>query len=328
MDSNKNIAVVGCGYWGKNLVRNFHELSVLGCVSDTDVSLAKRFSSEYKVPHMGYDEILLNSEIVAVVLAVPAELHSSLAIKALKAGKHVYVEKPLATSKNDALEMIKEAKENNVHLMVGHLLQYHPIFIKLKEMISKNDFGELQYIYSNRMSFGKLRSFEDVIWSFAPHDISMMLALSKSEVDSVRSEKFYGLQENICDIATIHLTFKSGLRGHIQVSWLNPVKDNKLVVIGTKGMAIFDDTQEWNRKLKFLNYSIDLSKTTPIITKHDEDYINVNESEPLKEECKHFIDLVNGKVQALTDGEEGLRVLNILSEASRYNKKNTNYDSE
>jgi predicted dehydrogenase len=212
--------------------------------------------------------------------------------------------------------------------MVGHLLQYHPIFIKLKEMISKNDFGELQYIYSNRMSFGKLRSFEDVIWSFAPHDISMMLALSKSEVDSVRAEKFYGLQENICDIATIHLTFKSGLRGHIQVSWLNPVKDNKLVVIGTKGMAIFDDTQEWNRKLKFLNHSIDLSKTTPIITKHDEDYIIVNESEPLKEECKHFIDLVNGKVQALTDGEEGLRVLNILSEASRYNKKNTNYDSK
>ena len=173
----KNIAVIGCGHWGKNLVRNFAELGLLAAVCDPDKDLANRYAHQYEVANLSFAGVLENPAIDGVVLAVPAPLHAAMAVEAMNAGKHVYVEKPLAMNGVEAEAMINSANTNNVRLMVGHLLQYHPVFIALRELVYSGDLGALSYIYSNRLSFGKVRSEEDVIWSFAPHDISMILSL-------------------------------------------------------------------------------------------------------------------------------------------------------
>jgi UDP-2-acetamido-3-amino-2,3-dideoxy-glucuronate N-acetyltransferase len=174
----KNIAVVGCGHWGKNLVRNFYELEVLASICDPNIDIAKQYAEQYSVQNHSFSEIINNPSIQGVVLAVPAKYHAAMAIDAMKQGKHVFVEKPLAMNEAEATLMIKTAKENKVQLMVGHLLQYHPVFQKVKEMVLGGEIGEIDYMYSNRLSFGKVRAEEDVIWSFAPHDISMILSLT------------------------------------------------------------------------------------------------------------------------------------------------------
>lgn len=312
----KNIAVVGCGHWGKNLVRNFYELGCLASICDPDTSLAKKISQQYNIPSNSYEEIINNSEIKGVVLAVPAPLHASLAIKAMSAGKHVYVEKPLAMNRVEAEAIIASAEENGVQLMVGHLLQYHPVFVSLKKIVKSGELGDLKYLYSNRLSFGKVRSEEDVIWSFAPHDISMILSLVGQEPERLRAESACILQDGIADTATIHMEFGSNLKGHVAVSWLHPFKEQKLVVVGEKAMAVFDDTHPWQEKLSVIQYEIDVTGKTPSTKKSDIEYKQVEVAEPLRQECKYFIALINGTVAPLTDGVEGLKVLKVLESAS------------
>jgi UDP-2-acetamido-3-amino-2,3-dideoxy-glucuronate N-acetyltransferase len=218
----KNIAVVGCGYWGKNLVRNFSELGALYSVSDVNMETAKNYANQYKVKSLTFDETINNKDIEGVVLTVPAKLHAPMAIEAMKKGKHIFVEKPLALNETDAKLMIETAKGNNVKLMVGHLLHYHPIFKEIKKIVKEGQIGKLEYIQSSRLSFGRYRTEEDVIWSFAPHDISMILSLINQEPELVSAHSTAVLQDNIADTATIHMTFKSGLKSHISVSWLHP----------------------------------------------------------------------------------------------------------
>ena len=318
----KNIAVVGCGHWGKNLVRNFAELGALAAVCDPNAELAKHYAEQYNVNNFSFAEIIKDAGIEGVVLAVPAPLHASLAIEAMNAGKHVYVEKPLAMNQIEARQMIDTSKDQGVQLMVGHLLQYHPVFIAVRELVASGELGGLSYIYSNRLSFGKVRSEEDVIWSFAPHDISMILSLTGQEPELVRTESASILQSNIADTATVHMKFKSGLKAHISVSWLHPYKEQKLVVIGESAMVVFDDTQPWEQKLALYRHNIDLTGEAPNLEKSDVQYIDVAQSEPLKNECQHFIDVVNGRLNPLTDGDEGLRVLNVLSAATLSQNEN------
>ena len=199
----KNIAVVGCGYWGKNLVRNFYELGSLSAICDPDKKLSANFSKVYSVKDLSYEEVLSDSSINGVVLAVPAPLHASLAIQAMNNKKHVFVEKPLAMNQKEAEDMIEAAKKNNVKLMVGHLLQYHPVFMHIRKVVNSGELGKLYYISSSRLSFGKVRSEEDVIWSFAPHDISMILSLTNHPPHSVRTESSCILQKNIADTANV-----------------------------------------------------------------------------------------------------------------------------
>jgi UDP-2-acetamido-3-amino-2,3-dideoxy-glucuronate N-acetyltransferase len=318
----KNIAVIGCGHWGKNLVRNFAELGSLAAVCDPNDQLAQSYAEEYSVGNLSFTAILNSLAIEGVVLAVPAPLHASMAVEVMSAGKHVYVEKPLAMNRIEAEAMIASAKENDVQLMVGHLLQYHPVFMAVRGLVESGELGSLSYVYSNRLSFGKVRSEEDVIWSFAPHDISMILSLTGQEPESVRTESASILQSNIADTATVHMAFKSGLKAHILVSWLHPYKEQKLVVIGEFAMAVFDDTQPWEQKLALYRHNIDLTGEVPDLGKSDVQYINVAQSEPLKNECHHFNDVVNGRLIPLTDGDEGLRVLNVLSAATLSQNEN------
>lgn len=317
-----NISVIGCGQWGKNLVRNFYELGVLHSICDTNHLIANTLSKKYQTHASSFDQILDNADIKGVALVVPAQLHASMAVKAMNKGKHVFVEKPLALNQDEAELMIATSKKNNVQLMVGHLLQYHPIFKTIRKMVESDNIGKLNYICSNRLSFGTVRSKEDVIWSFAPHDISMILSLAGEDPELVNCKSINVLQNNLADIASIHMKFKSGLKSDIRVSWLNPNKDVKLVVSGKSGMLVFDDTKPWNEKLLLHSYEIDRSKELSL-KKTKEEYIKVTEEEPLKNECQHFINVIESNVKPFTDAFEGLKVLKVLTAASLAHKTNS-----
>jgi len=316
----KNIAVVGCGYWGKNLVRNFSELGALHSVSDVNTETAKNYANQFRVKNLIFDKIINDENIEGVVLAVPAKLHASMAIDAMNKGKHVFVEKPLALNEMDAKLMIETAKQNNVQLMVGHLLHYHPIFKEIKKIINEGKIGKLEYIQSSRLSFGKFRSDEDIIWSFAPHDISMILALANEKPKIVKFNSKSIIKKNHADIANIYMKFSSGLKSNISVSWINPNKEVKLVITGSSAMLVFDDTKSWEEKLSLCSYHTKRTENIIDINKSSLKFIDVPEEEPLKNECKHFIKVVEKNLKPSTDGYEGLNVINILETCSNSKK--------
>ena len=318
----KNIAVVGCGYWGKNLVRNFFELGALYSVTDANIETAKNYANQYQVKCLTFDESINDVNIEGIVLTVPAKLHASMAIEAMIKGKHVFVEKPLALNETDAKIMIETSKKNNVKLMVGHLLHYHPIFKEIKKILEKGEIGKLEYIQSSRLSFGRYRSEEDIIWSFAPHDISIILALANENPNIVKCNVKSIIKENHTDIANIFMEFPSGLKSNISVSWINPNKEVKLVITGNLAMLIFDDNKPWDEKLSLYSYDIKRTDNLISINKSSLKFIEVPEEEPLKNECKHFIDVIKQNMQPLTDGNEGLEVVEVLSSASKFEIKN------
>ncbi len=267
-----------------------------------------------------YAEVLASKEIRNIVISLPAEHHYRYAKKALEAGKHVYVEKPLALKLSEAEELVALGKRKQMVLMVGHLMQYHTAFIKLKELVHADALGPVYYIYSNRLSLGKIRREENALWSFAPHDISMILALCGQEPISVSATYGNYLQENIADVTVTHLQFANGVRSHVFVSWLHPFKEQKLVVVGKEKMAVFSDTEEWDSKLVLYSHSITWDNGLPIPLKAAPELVEVYPSEPLRNECLHFLECAAQNRQPITDGEEGVRVLRVLHAAQQYLK--------
>lgn len=311
------VAVIGCGYWGKNHVRNFAELGGLGAVCDPNADLAHRFGEQYGVAVMSMSEALASDDIDGVVVAAPAEHHYSLAKMALTAGKHVFVEKPLALKVQDAKKLIALADKADRILMVGHLLQYHPVFRKLKELIASGKMGRLQYIYSNRLNLGKIRREENILWSFAPHDISMILSVVNGPVRSVSTKASYYLHQEIADVTVTNISFADGVNAHIFVSWLHPFKEQKLIVVGDRGMAVFDDGEDWPDKLRLYAHKIEWHDGHPVPHKDEGQSVVVEPSEPLRDECQHFLDCIAEKKTPLTDGREGLAVLEVLDAAEQ-----------
>ncbi len=309
------VAVIGCGYWGKNLVRNFADLGALAAIHDPEPATAARFAGEYGVSALSWPELLAGREVQAVAIAAPAVLHYKLASEALSAGKHVFVEKPLAVDVGDAEKLCALAAERSQVLMVGHLLQYHPAFLKLKELVSGGALGRLQYVYSNRLNLGKIRREENALWSFAPHDISMILSLVGEEPQQVSATGGNYLHEKIADVTTTHMTFADGIHAHVFVSWLHPFKEQKLVVVGDRAMAVFDDGQSWPGKLVIYRHQIEWRNGTPQPAKADGEAVAVAADEPLKLECAHFLESISGGNRPRTDGHEGLRVLKVLQAA-------------
>ncbi|MBX7250079.1 MAG: Gfo/Idh/MocA family oxidoreductase [Caulobacteraceae bacterium] len=311
------VAVVGAGHWGKNLVRNFGELGALAAVVDPDLQTAQALAASQGAVARDLDAVLADPAIQAVAIAAPAPLHHRLAKAALQAGKHVFVEKPVALTLDDAADLIQTAETAGLTLMVGHLLQYHPVFLRLKAMVEAGELGRVRYIYSNRLSLGKIRREEDVLWSFAPHDISMVLALAGEEPDRVTASGACMLDEAMADSATVQLAFPSGRRAHVFVSWASPFKEQKLVVIGDDAMAVFDDTQpNWDDKLMLFRQPIVWRDGTPTVVKGEPEPVEVPKGEPLKAECSHFLECVASGRMPRTDGAEGLRVLRVLTRAS------------
>ena len=313
----KSIAVIGSGYWGKNLVRNFHQLSVLKLICDKNERILNQFKKEYpKVETcLHLEDVFANEEIKAVVIATPAETHFELAYKSLSAGKHVFVEKPLALTEKEGQDLIKLAERTKLILMVGHILQYHPAVIKLKELIRTGELGKIQYLYSNRLNIGKIRNEENILWSFAPHDISVILMLLGEIPESIYATGGSYLQRKIPDTTLTTMDFPSGVKAHIFVSWLHPYKEQKLVVVGDKKMAVFDDVGE--QKLFLYPHRIDWLDRIPVASKEAAELVSVHMEEPLKLECQHFLDCIQNKQKPRTDGEEGLRVLKILQASQK-----------
>jgi len=310
------IAVIGSGYWGKNLVRNYANLGALKLICDKNETLLKVFREKYQVDTcLALNEVLTNDAIHGIVIATPAETHYAIAREALLAGKHVYVEKPLVLKERDAEELIQIAQEKEKTLMVGHLLQYHPIFAHLKSLVMGGELGRINYIYSNRLNLGKIRREENIWWSFAPHDISMILSLAGEKPEAISATGGNYLHQRIADVTTTHLRFPSGLRAHIFVSWLHPFKEQKLVVVGDKKMAVFDDTLPWNDKLLLYPHEINWQGSMPVPTKKEPERVDVPEAEPLRLECEQFLNCIANKESPVTDGKEGLDVLKVLNAA-------------
>ncbi len=310
------IAHVGYGYWGRNIARNFAELGALGAVVDPHVASAEEAARTYGVKAMSFDEAIADTTITGLSIASPAELHHDLAKRALEAGKHVFVEKPLALRVADAQELCSIAVHAKLVLMVGHLLQYHPVYLKLRELVKAGELGAVRYAYSNRLSLGKFRTEENVLWSFAPHDISMLLGLFDAEPSSVTAQGHIVYTPGVADIVTAQMKFPDGGAAHLQVSWMHPFKEQRLVVIGEKAMAVFEDSAtDWADKLVVYDHEIDCSSAVPSPKKADGRRIAVDMGEPLKEECRHFLHSIDTGAEPRTSGAEGLRVLRVLDQA-------------
>lgn len=312
----KNIACIGAGYWGKNLIRNFHSLGVLHTICDGRQDVIAAFGEQYPDVSGCLDvaDVLNNDDIEAVSIATPAETHFDLIKASLNAGKHVYVEKPLCLDEQHARECIQLADDLGLTLMVGHLLWYHPMVLEIKRAVQSGELGDLRYVYSNRLNMGLLRSEENVLWSFAPHDISMILGLIGEEPISVQAHSANHLNPNIADQAVGLMKFPGNVSAHVFVSWLNPFKEQKLVVVGEKAMMVFDDTnQDWDQKLAKYAHGVEWDGARPVAVKADPEFIKLPKAEPLKNECQHFIDSFANNATPRTDGHEGLRVLKVLN---------------
>ncbi len=309
----KTVAVVGGGYWGKNLIRSFHQLGALRMICDTNLELLRSYAERYTdvAVTSAYQDVLASPEIDAVVISTPAVNHYTAVGEALNAGKDVFVEKPLALRRTEGEQLVELAERRKQVLMVGHILQYHPAVRKMKDLVASGYVGKLQYVYSNRLNIGKVRSEENILWSFAPHDISVILMLLGELPSSVYAQGGNYLNYNIADVTMTTLTFDSGVRGHVFVSWLHPYKEQRLVVVGDKKMLVFDDTQPHD-KLRAFPHQVEWLDRRPVAQKAEAEVIPVPTDEPLKLECQHFLDCLSSRKTPLTDGRESLGVLTVL----------------
>jgi len=312
----KFVGLVGLGYWGKNILRNLYGMGVLHTACDLDLAACREREKSFPgIQYLNDCGCLFQDEgIKAVAIAAPAAAHYGLVKKALLRGKDVFVEKPLASRVEEGEELVRLAEKRGRILMVGHILHYHPAMRALKKLIREGRLGELRYIYSNRLNMGKLRSEEDILWSFAPHDISLILDLMGEE--PLRVSAFGGdyVTRGIADITVTALEFANGKKGHIFVSWLNPFKEQKLTVIGSRAMAVFDDVSE--EKLFVYPYKIEWKENNiPEAGKAGCEVVPFEGAEPLREELEHFLFCVRTRTRPQTDGHEGLRVLKVLAEA-------------
>jgi UDP-2-acetamido-3-amino-2,3-dideoxy-glucuronate N-acetyltransferase len=312
------IAVVGAGYWGANLVRIFHQLRVLHEVCDFSPERLAQLAKQHPDVAMtqSYEAILKDPAVDAVVIATPAETHYAMALDALMAGKDVYVEKPLTLRCEEAEELIAAAEMRRRILMVGHLLEFHPAITRLNELIQSGELGRLEYVYSNRLNMGKVRREENALWSFAPHDISVILLLLKQMPIQVAATGGTYLQPNIADVTVSTMLFQRGVRAHLFVSWLHPYKEQKLVVVGEHGMAVFDDVRK-TEKLQLYDKKIGLVNGQFIAEKPAARVVELSADEPLLLECRHFLECVETRQTPKTDGRDGWRVLRVLEASQR-----------
>ena len=313
MASNRNIAVVGCGYWGKNLVRNLAGLGVLAMVCDPEPAHRQRaVQIAGQVETVADVAEVLEGPVAGVVLATPAETHYDLARRALQAGKDVFVEKPLALTHAEGIRLVKLAAERERILMVGHVLEYHPAVTRLIELVRSGELGEVRYLYSNRLSLGKVRREENILWSFAPHDIAVILRLTRRMPTQVAATGSAFLQPGVADVTVTNLLFEGGMRAHVFVSWLHPFKEQRLVVVGSRKMASFDDVA---RTLVVYDQRVEITKGEPIPIRGPGEDVPFAADEPLLIECRAFVEAIASRRPPLSDGHSGVRVLEVLQGA-------------
>ncbi len=321
-----NVALIGVGYWGPNLARIFSELPGCNLHTICDKKKDRLDSIKASFPNVNttqdYKTLLGNPELEAIAVVTEAQHHYEIAKECLLAGKHVLVEKPLALNSHKCEDLIGIAKAKNRILMVGHLLEYHPGIRKLKELIDSGEIGKVYYIYSQRVNLGEIRRYENALWSFGPHDVSVILYLLGEEPESVNALGESYLQENIEDVVFVNLHFKDKGMAQVHISWLDPHKIRKFTIVGSKKMVVFDD-MESSEKIKIYDKGADfpgkyVSYGDSITLRIGDISIpKIDMKEPLKIECQHFLDCIRENKSPLSDGADGLRVVRVLEAAQK-----------
>ena len=309
--SEQKIAVIGCGVWGRNIVRNFYNLGVLEIVCDIDPENRKKILEQYPGVKVtaDFNEIINNPEITAVAVVTPSHTHYKIVHAMLEAGKHVYVEKPISTVAQEAKDLTQVAHSKGLVLMVGHLLLYHPAVNRLKMLIEEGELGEIVYAQSDRLNVNFFKNDRSVMWDLAPHDVSMMSYVTgKDPIRVISAVGCSSEQNDIMDITHISIEFEGGMVGQISDSWITPKKHVQLLVRGTKATAILDDTVPENKLVVFDNFKKDISQNIKL------DYLEI---EPLKLECQHFITCCETGKKARSDGDNGFMVTTILEQAEK-----------
>ena len=309
MTRELNIALIGCGNWGKNIARDLHQMGVLACIYDLNTKLSAKLSYDYSLPTLELSKIFKNQNINAIVIASPAKTHKDLATKALKNDKDVFIEKPYCLSLRDAQKLSELATDKNKVLMVGHLLNYHNAFVKMKELINNGKIGILQNIRANRLALGVIRTEESVIYDLSTHDISMILSIVKELPIGVNVHSIHHHNNIGPDAVSIKLSFANGVTALINSDWMCPYKEHKFSIIGTKGSLIFDDTKTWSEKLLY-DPSIVTTKNT--IETLPIEKIKIQKNEPLKSELIEFIDCIYARKSPLTDHKEAVKVQTVI----------------
>lgn len=324
-----NIAVIGLGNWGQHLARIFYQLESLAICCDLDEKKLSKFTKHFHGVDFtkSFDDVVNNEKIDGIVIASPAVFHYELAKKALSKGKSVFIEKPMTLNSKDGEDLVKIARHQGVPLMVGHLLKYHPAIIKVKELIDQGDLGDIYYLYSQRVNLGTIRKDENALWSFAPHDISVALYLLGDNIESISARGECYIQNGIEDVVFLNMRYKNKLMVNIQISWLDPYKERKFTIVGSKKMVAFDDMQS-TEKIKIYDKGVSRepgyeSYGDSLTLRFGDIHIpKIDMSEPLKLECQHFIECVKHKKKPHTDGSEGVKVVKILEKAQESLKKN------
>jgi len=313
---DKNFCVVGGGYWGKNHIKTFYELGALGAIVEENKDLLDSFSKYNNVLlYNNLDDAILNNQLTGFTVATPAETHYKIAKKIILSGKNVLIEKPFALNIKDAEDLVFLSKSNKVTLMVGHLMLFHPAIKKIKKLINDKAIGKLRYIYSNRLNFGKIRTFEDVFWSLAPHDISIFQYIIKSFPVSINIFGNSFIQKGISDSTITHLEYPDNIHCHIYNSWIHPYKEHRLVVIGSEGMITFDDSSEKKLLSLFLK-KFDTKNNVPFEVNGNKKNISYTNKSPLTEELSYFIKNQYKTKSNKLNGKDALDVTRIMVEAS------------
>ena len=317
------VGVVGLGYWGPNLARNFASLPgcelAWGCDADPHARerIAPRFPGTRLTAEL--DDLLADPELDAIVIATPVPTHAELAVRVLSAGKHCFVEKPLAQSVVDAERTVAAAQASGRVLMVGHLLEYHPGVQKLKELRQSGDLGEIYYIYGNRLNLGQLRADENALWSLGAHDVSVVLHLADEEPWEVAAHGESYVRDGVEDVVFCFLRFPSGLSAHLHLSWLDPHKERRFTVVGSRRMATFDDMAlEGKLTVYDKGFDEDSRGYGEYITRSGDIFSpRIPSVEPLRLECEHFVQCIRTGQQPRSDGVSGLRVVRVLEQLQR-----------
>lgn len=309
------IAVLGCGYWGSNHIRTLKSLGALSAVSDANLARAEGFAIEQECRAINPEDLFDDPAIDAIVIALPPQFHAELAVRAVRAGKDVLVEKPIALIVKDAERAVGEARKAGRIFMVGHVLRFHPAFEQLKQLIDEGELGDVRYIHSHRLGLGKFHTESDALWDLAPHDLSMILAITGQAPVEVRGEGA-ALLDNLSDFAHVHMRFANGIRSHLFTSRLNPYRERRLTVVGTKAMAVFDDVEPWDRKLAVYRHAVWQDSGHWAFTADEPVYIPVQEAMPLTRELQHFVHCIETRSEPRTNGDEAIEVLRILTAGS------------
>lgn len=320
------IGQIGVGNWGKNILRTFYSNPDVEFIQACDLSAKSRKNLQSSYPDLNttldINELLQNKDIDAVVIATQPNMHFEMAQKALENGKHVFVEKPMVLDVSEGEELVKLSEQNNLILMVGHILEYHPAFVKLKELVDSGELGDIYYIYSTRVNLGVVRDVENSLWSFAPHDISVILMLMGQQPTRVICTGQGYLRKEIEDVTFTTLHFADDRMAHVHVSWLDPHKIRKITVVGSKKMVVVDDMESTEkmriydkgayRKGTYLGYHEAITLRTG-----DIQIPFIKMQEPLKIECQHFIECIQQNKKPISDGADGLAVLKVLDAAQK-----------